>query len=251
MLGLAVDPGYASGRPYVYVLYTYNHVLGIRRMRRPHRAGPPPIPPCHRAARPTIAARVTAAATTDGCVVSGRLSRLTASGGVMSGPGGRTHRGLVPAIPEPFGRRPVFGPEGALYASAGDGASFTGSDYGQYGGTLAARRRPRTRAAIRRTPAGSALAPPTAEGGTLRSQDLRTSGDPVGLDGTIVRVDPDTGLGWPTNARIGDADRTRVGSSPTASATRSASRSGPEAARPARISGSATSGTRHGRRSTA
>ena len=31
---------------------------------------------------------------------------------------------------------------------------------------------------------GAALTPPTAEGGALRSQDLRTSGDPVGLDGT-------------------------------------------------------------------
>ena len=31
--------------------------------------------------------------------------------------------------------------------------------------------------------AGATLTPPTAEGGALRSQDLRTSGDPVGLDG--------------------------------------------------------------------
>jgi hypothetical protein len=30
---------------------------------------------------------------------------------------------------------------------------------------------------------GSVLSPPTAEGGALRSQDLRTSGDPASLDG--------------------------------------------------------------------
>ena len=31
------------------------------------------------------------------------------------------------------------------------------------------------------------LSPPSAEGGALRSQDLRTSGDPVSLDGTVIR----------------------------------------------------------------
>ena len=37
----------------------------------------------------------------------------------------------------------------------------------------------------------------------------RTSGppgDPTGLDGTILRVDPDTGDAWPTNANIGSSD---------------------------------------------
>ena len=53
---------------------------------------------------------------------------------------------------------------------------------------------------------GTALTSPTAEGGSLRSQDLRTAGDPVGLDGTIMRVDPDTGAGWPTNALAGNPD---------------------------------------------
>ena len=47
---------------------------------------------------------------------------------------------------------------------------------------------------------GTTLTAPTAEGGSLRSQDLRTTGDPVGLDGSVIRIDPDTGLGWPTNA---------------------------------------------------
>ena len=35
---------------------------------------------------------------------------------------------------------------------------------------------------------------PSAQGGSLRSQDIRTAGDPTGLDGTIIRIDPMTGL---------------------------------------------------------
>ncbi len=34
---------------------------------------------------------------------------------------------------------------------------------------------------------------PANEGGALRSQDLRTPADPVTLDGSIIRVQPDTG----------------------------------------------------------
>ena len=36
---------------------------------------------------------------------------------------------------------------------------------------------------------------PTAEGGALRAQDIRTrgTGDPVGLSGTIIRIELDTG----------------------------------------------------------
>src|SRR5205823_9070488 len=55
-------------------------------------------------------------------------------------------------------------------------------------------------------------APPTAEGGALRSQDVRTSADPTGLDGSIIRVDPDTGAALPTNplASSTDANTRRI-----------------------------------------
>ena len=46
-------------------------------------------------------------------------------------------------------------------------------------------------------PVGGIQTPPSAEGGSLRSQDLRTGGDPVSLDGTILRVDPATGAALP------------------------------------------------------
>ena len=50
------------------------------------------------------------------------------------------------------------------------------------------------------------MTPPTAEGGSLRSQDLRTSGDPVTLDGTVLRVDPATGDALPGNPLAGHPD---------------------------------------------
>jgi len=57
---------------------------------------------------------------------------------------------------------------------------------------------------------GSALTPPTAEGGALRSQDARTSADPTGLDGAMIRVNPDTGAPLPTNPGTGDLNARRI-----------------------------------------
>src|SRR5439155_16304097 len=53
---------------------------------------------------------------------------------------------------------------------------------------------------------GVALSPPTAEGGALRSQDLQTSGDPVTLDGSVIRVDPSTGAALPDNPLASSSD---------------------------------------------
>jgi PKD repeat protein len=66
-------------------------------------------------------------------------------------------------------------------------------DYGQFGGTNPGGPNP---CGDPPTPAGTALSPPTAEGGALRSQDRRTSGnsaDPQTTDGALLRVDPATG----------------------------------------------------------
>ena len=67
----------------------------------------------------------------------------------------------------------AFGPDGKLYASSGEGASFDTLDYGQY---------------------LNPCADPGNEGGSLRSQDYRSASDPLGVDGTIVKMDPDTGF---------------------------------------------------------
>jgi glucose/arabinose dehydrogenase len=172
---MALAPGFPAD-PYVYVLYAYDHQLGSA--SAPPRWGDTcPSPP---------------GPTTDGCVISGRLSRLRASGNLMTG----SEQVLVEDWCQQYPSHSVgtldFGPDGALYASAGDGASFNFADYGQDGSPLNPCGDP---------PGGSGatLTPPTAEGGALRAQDVRTTGDPTGLDGSIIRIDPATGAGLATN----------------------------------------------------
>ena len=234
MLGLAVDPGYATGRPYVYVLYTYNHVLGdpedaahTPRWPSADSAVPPGSPTDDRCPSPP-------AATTDGCVVSGRLSRLTSVGGVMSGPEDVLIEDWCQQFPSHSIGGLMFGPDGALYRRPATARTSTRRITASPAGRRGARRRLPIRAAIRPARRARHSTPPTAEGGTLRSQDLRTAGDPVGLDGTIMRVDPDTGAGLADQRQHRRLPTpTPAGSSPTACATRSASRSGPAAtARP-------------------
>jgi glucose/arabinose dehydrogenase len=186
LLGLALDPGFPAN-PFVYVLYTYDGDIGG------------PAPKWGTAGVPSDPCPTPPGPTTDGCTVSGRLSRLQASGSVMTG----TEQVLIHDWFEQFPSHSLgslaFGGDGALYASGGDGASYTFADFGQKGIPLNPGGDP---------PAGvgGVQTPPTAEGGALRSQDLRTSGDPVTLSGTLIRVDPATGEGFPGNPLIGSAD---------------------------------------------
>ncbi|MDQ2630680.1 MAG: PQQ-dependent sugar dehydrogenase [Actinomycetota bacterium] len=182
LLGLAVDPGFPAS-PYVYALFSYDHVLG--------EGAPPPkwgLPDTTGDSCPEVPGNGA-----DDCLVSGRLVRYTAN--VSEDGEGHLHAvasGEKALIPEEwcqqFSSHSVgdlrFGPEGALYASGGDGASFASPDYGQLGEPP--------------NPCGD----PHEEGGSMRAQDLRTPetpGDPTGLDGTIVRIDPETGAAWPGN----------------------------------------------------
>ena len=88
----------------------------------------------------------------------------------MTGPEQELLDRLVPAISEPLHRLACVWPDGALYVSGGDGASFNFVDYGQDGAPLNPCGDPPGAAARHSSP-------PTAEGGALRSQDLRTTGD--------------------------------------------------------------------------
>jgi PKD repeat protein len=85
-----------------------------------------------------------------------------------------------------------FGADGNLYVSGGDGARWEIFDYGQLGN-------PMNPCGDPPSPVGGPMSPPTAEGGRLRAQDLRTGGDPLGLNGSLIRIDPDTGAGVPGN----------------------------------------------------
>jgi glucose/arabinose dehydrogenase len=182
LLGLALDPNFPAS-PYVYVLYTYDHELGSS-SPAPRWGDGCPNPP---------------GATGDGCVVSGRLSRLQASGNAMTG----SEKVLIEDWCQQYPSHSIgslaFGADGALYVSGGDGASFNFTDYGQHGNPLNPCGDP---------PAGvgGTQTPPSAEGGALRSQDLRTRGDPTGLNGTILRVDPATGDALPNNPLYSSSD---------------------------------------------
>jgi glucose/arabinose dehydrogenase len=191
LLGMALAPGFPS-TPYVYVLYAHDAAIGGAAPRW-GTAGTTsdgcPTPP---------------GPTADGCVISGRVSRLQASGNVMTGPEQVLIEDWCQQYPSHSIGSLAFGADGALYVSGGDGASFTFTDYGQDGSPLNPCGDPPGGV-------GAALSPPTAEGGALRSQDLRTSGDPTGLSGAILRIDPATGAPLPDNPITGpDTNARRI-----------------------------------------
>ena len=66
-------------------------------------------------------------------MVSGRLSRLQASGNAMTGPEQVLIEDWCQQYPSHAGGGLEFGADGALYVSGGDGASFNFADYGQDG----------------------------------------------------------------------------------------------------------------------
>src|SRR3954468_9703092 len=141
LLGLAIDPQFTTGRPYIYVLYTYDAAIGGT------------APKWNDVCPSNIGADQ------DGCVASARLSRID--------PQGR-ETVLINDWCQHFSSHSIgalnFGPDGALYASGGDGASFIYADYGDGGN-------PKTPCGDPPGGVGGVMDPPTAEGGALRSQD--------------------------------------------------------------------------------
>ncbi len=188
LLGIALDPDFPA-KPYVYALYTYDAAIGgtAPRWGSPGVADDPcPTPPGER---------------DDGCVVSGRLSRLQANGDHRTG----TEKVLINGWCQQFMSHSVgdlqFAPDGSLYVSGGEGAAWFKNDYGQLGGNPCG------------DPPPGPQAPPTAEGGALRAQSVRRPpGEPRDLGGTIIRVNPSTGSGLPGNplASSTDANARRI-----------------------------------------
>jgi glucose/arabinose dehydrogenase len=167
LLSIALDPSFPT-RSVIYALYTHDAPIG----------GTAPVynDAC---ADPTGA----------GCKVSGRLSRILPDG---------SEQVMIEDWCQQYPSHSIgslaFGPDGQLYASGGDGASFNWVDYGQGGGII------------------NRCADPPNEGGALRSQDMRTTSDPVTLDGTVIRIDPNTGEGSAGNpfASSSDANARRI-----------------------------------------
>jgi glucose/arabinose dehydrogenase/PKD repeat protein len=192
LLDVALAPNFPTD-PWVYVLYAFDAAIGGTAPRWGSVGGTSdgcPTPP---------------GATDDGCVVAGRLSRLQASGNVAVGAEQVLVEGWCQQYPSHSIGSLAFGADGALYVSGGDGASFNFVDYGQDGAPVNPCGDPPGGV-------GGSMSPPTAEGGALRSQDLRTTGDPTNLNGAILRVDPATGAGLPDNplASSGDANARRI-----------------------------------------
>ena len=211
---MVLDPQFPAD-PYVYVL------LHARRhaRRATRRAGAPrastgdgcPNPP---------------GATGDGCVVTGRLARLTATGD--------TATAETPLITDWCQQYPShsigdlgFGADGALYVSGGDGASFNFVDYGQDGSPVNPCGDPPG-------PPGFDLTPPTAEGGALRSQDVRTTARTTRRrsTGRCCASTPTPEPPFRATRSSAAATPTATASSPTGSATPSSSRCGPGPTRP-------------------
>jgi glucose/arabinose dehydrogenase len=170
LLGIALDPAFPT-KPYVYVLYTYD-------------------------APPGQSAPVWNDACDDpvglGCPTTARLSRLQIgpNNTLVSAEKVLVENTWCAQFPSHNIGDLAFGPDGALYASAGEGANFNLEDYGQIG--------------------QNPCADPSGLGGALRAQSVLTGRRPTSTDGAILRVDPETGAALPSNPLVGgtpDADR--------------------------------------------
>ena len=192
LLSIAIDPQFPT-RPYLYAFYTMDAAIGgtAPRWGQPNTSSDPcPTPP---------------GPTDGGCVASSRLSKLTLSGSTVI-----AEQPLVndwcQQFPSHSAGGLAFGPDGMLYASGGDGASFLFTDYGQKGEPLF------NPCGDPPVPVGGTQTAPTAQGGALRAQDILTASDPAGLDGSLIRIDPDTGggaLGNPMSTSL-DANARRI-----------------------------------------
>ena len=206
LLNAILDPGFlwngANARPYLYVYYVYDAPPGgTAPTWNDNCLGDPSGP----------------GPTDDGCVVTAKLARYTIDPDTnVAVEGSRLEllHDFCAQFPSHSGGGMAFGPDGQLYLAGGDGASFTVRDYGQRGGTIPDATAPFTPVNPCGDPVTVTSAPgepptvdvATAEGGSLRSQDVRTPGDPAGLDGALIRIDPDTGLASAGNPLIASGD---------------------------------------------
>jgi glucose/arabinose dehydrogenase len=193
LLGMALDPSFTTNHR-IYVAYTRD---ALPNGSSPHWGSVNgdgddcPSPP---------------GPTANGCVATSRIAVLTGVPGGLA-----TTQVLITDWCQQYPSHSVsdlaFGPDGKLYAGHGDGASYTYADYGQQNaGATPNPSYPSNPCGDPPGGVGGSMTLPTAEGGSLRSQDLRTATDPLGLDGTIIRIDPATGAGVAGNPGFASSD---------------------------------------------
>jgi glucose/arabinose dehydrogenase len=191
LLGLAVDPQLGTaGHDFVYALYTVD-------------AGPGQTAPIWH--DHCVQTKITI----NGCVVTGTLVRIAVN---PDGSAGRKKILINQQWCQQFTSHSIghlaFGPDGDLYVSGGEGASYTDQDFGQLGGTGKNPQAPVNACGDPPNPAGTPDQSPTAEGGSLRSQSpRRPAGQPVLLSGSVLRVNPLTGAGVKGNPMFDKNDK--------------------------------------------
>lgn len=209
LLGMTLDPGFSTGRPYMYVLYTYNRDPFGSNTTVPRWVQLCPNPP---------------GGGTDGCTVTARLERYTIDANGVADPASRLL--VLDGVDGPLGGwcaqfqshsigTVEFGTDGQLYVGAGDGAWYGGADYGQKGGSQSGTPTPpnpcndtQTTAdpAVHAGARGAPLTATTSRGGAVRSQAVRNalSNEYVSWDGAILRIDPTTGAASAGNPLTGN-----------------------------------------------
>jgi glucose/arabinose dehydrogenase len=186
LMGLAVSPNYATDHT-IWVQYAADHNPVSDLPGNPYAApvkwndGCPANP----------------GSLTDGCPVVGHISKLVgiADGSVWDGAEHVLITNWCQQFPSHSNDDLWLGPDGNLYATAGDGSNFTGADWGQDGGTSSPVITPANPCGDPPAAAGTALTPPTGEGGALRAQSVRRTDGSAVLNGALIRINPNTGNG--------------------------------------------------------
>ncbi|HXR27451.1 MAG TPA: PQQ-dependent sugar dehydrogenase, partial [Candidatus Baltobacteraceae bacterium] len=192
LLGFDLSPNFVTDHTF-YVQYAYDHNPVADLPGNPYGAPSSWNDQCPAPPGPT----------TDGCTILGRISRVTGvPSGTPLGPANETTlvQGWCQQYPSHSNDDLWVGPDGDLYSTAGDGASFSDFDYGQLGGSAGS---PTPVNPCGDPPAGVGTADsiPTAEGGSLRAQSVRRAEGPGAavLNGALLRINPSTGYGVPGN----------------------------------------------------